>query len=406
MKYRRILLLLVVLVCALWCSAQSPKPLSETEKDLVPQRVMFRYNESSLYTAQLAACIEFLKIAFTTYTQTVIVYEKPDVIVELDAEKSGTSIILTITSTRADTNVSVLQKEKNFTVFAISEVQNFLTAFAQEADKLLPPLPQKERFIVTEKVVEKTETVQVARGVTITFQGMPFTTLYFYTSKKTEKLDAEGKLTIEQPQNTSLKFRASAPRYTPYEKTVFIGKEDITITIELKPLSTIEIEGTLRYASLVLGIHGRYFLQPGNLFVDIGLQSSLLSLIPFMDTGIYWHELSLGGGLLLEDPLAFLSGAVALSIMGRIETATGTVRFPAVLPFAVNLDLIGYMKLLPAVRIAVGATTRLGFVNSPPENMPADLYADLYKYTSVPYDLGPNWKIFYPEPFLALRIGL
>lgn len=395
----------ILAVCMLFFSitifAQQKNPLQDIEKDLVPQRVSFRYNDKSPYASQLITIIEFLKIIFNNHTSTVFVIEKPDVIFDLDASKTSTAIMLTIKGTRIDTQVIVIEQTNSFSNLTISSVNKFLIEYAKEANKLLPPLPPKERVVVQEKVIEKTEIVQVARGVQIKFIGIPGTNLELTHTKKKITLDADGIYIHEQAQNTSLSFKATARGYFPYEKTVFIGKDNITIQIELEKLPTIELEGTLRYANLVPGIHIRYYLVPGLIFADSAFESSAIALIPFNNPVSTWHEVALGMGMLIGDPLSFITGIILLNISIRAETISGTLRLPLLFPFALNCNLAGSIKLSKSIHAVIGASLRLTSL-SPIVNIENASEVSIYPFIA---SLNEHWKIF-AEPYIALRIGL
>lgn len=400
--YCRVLIIVwLILIVSFGAFAQQTKLSLSEEKDLVPQRVAFMYNTRSPYAPQLAALMEYLKIAFAEYSQTVLVYQNPDVTVSLDAAKSQSGISLTILALRTDTNAKVIDTATVFPNLQLTTVTQFLTNIAKDAGKLLPPLPQKERVVVTEKVVEKTETIQVARGVTITFQGQPGTNIQFLNHKKNAQLDNEGKYSLEQAQNTSIKFRASLPGYIPEERVLFVGKDNITITIDLKKMPILEIEGTLRYANLVPGIYTRYYLKPERLSIIAGGETSALALIPFMKAPFPYFEASAGASLLLEDPLAFLSMCVTMRLMGRVTIAEGALLFPSELPAALVFDTAVYAKIAQAVRLSLGITLRLGYFAPPYANIP-----ELQPLTAILFNLAPNWNVTLPDPYLAIRIGL
>ncbi len=401
MKQLRCVLLFLCVCTAITVIAQTPKPIGEAEKDFVPQSVSLVYDEKSPFASRLQTLMEYLKIAFTENTETIFSNDKPDVIIELSAVQSASSFTLTVKGTRTDSKAELLVKSSGFPNLNLGTVYKFLEAVSKEAGRLLPPLPQKERVVVTEKVVEKTEVITVARGVTITFEGIPGTTINFTNLKRTAKLDEEGKYIMEQAQNTSIQFRASLPGYQPAEKTIFVGKEDFGIALDMKQLPFWEIEGTLRYANLVPGIYARYYLLPGLLSLTAGGETSAMSLAPFTDPPFAYLEASAGANVLLEDPLAFLSMGMGLRLAGRVTLTGNDIFFPSELPFAAALDAAVNIKVSTTIRIAMGMSLRFGYFTA---TYPNDL--GLSTRTGIWYNASPNWKLTTPEPFLGIRIGL
>lgn len=402
MKQLRILCLLLCVSAAAAVMAQTPRPAGEIEKDLVPQSVSLRYDEKSPLAARLQTLIEYLKIAFTENTQTIFAKDKPDVIFDLSAVQNGSAFTLTIKGTRTDTKAELLVKSASFPNLNLGTVYKFLEDASKEAGQLLPPLPQKERVVVTEKVVEKTEVITVARGVTITFEGLPGTVINFTNLKRNAKLDAEGKYVMEQEQNTSIKFRASLPGYMPVEKTIYIGKEDFVISLDLKKLPNLEIEGTLRYANLVPGIYARYYMLPGLLSITAGGETSAIAIAPFTEAFFPYLEASAGASILLEDPLAFLSLGMSMRLFGRITLTGNDIFFPAELPFGIAFDTAINFRVVQTIRIAIGFTMRLGPL------LPAyELNQEMQPQTSILVPIPPTLlKVAAPEPYVALRISL
>lgn len=394
-KYCIVMVLVIILTQTL--TAQPIKSMQSIEKDLVPQRVAFTYAQNSSYARQLVMLIEFLKIGIFQHTQAVLSYDKPDVIVTLNAEKTAMQVTLSIMATRTDTNVVIITKRKSFSDLNLSTVKAFLIELCQEMNNLLQPLPQKEQVVLTETIIEKTETVTVGRGARITFTGMPDTVIELAGTKKRIILDDTGTYVYEQEQNTSLTFRASKPAYVPIVKTLFIGKDDITITLEMQKLPETEVEFTLRYANLVPGIHIRRFILPGILFTDIGLESSMLAILPLTDPASYWYELSAGVGLLIEDPLAPFSSTINLNIAGRLETIEGTIRIPPYIPFSINCNILAYAKIFSTTRVFIGIAMRLGY-HANTVSLPDELQQSAQNPLS-------DWDII-AEPLLGLRMGL
>ncbi|HON89121.1 MAG TPA: hypothetical protein P5519_01075 [Spirochaetia bacterium] len=402
MKQLRILYLILCVSAAAAVMAQTPRPAGEIEKDLVPQGVSLRYDEKSPFAKQIQTMIEYLKIAFTENTKTVFSDDKPDVIFDLSAVQSGSTFTLTIKGTRTDTKAELLVKSASFPNLNLGTVYKFLEDTSKEAGRLLPPLPQKERVVVTEKVVEKTEVITVARGTVITFEGLPGTSINFINLKRNAKLDAEGKYTLEQEQNTSIKFRASLPGYIPIEKTIYIGKEDFGISLDLKKLPNLEMEGTLRYANLVPGIYARYYMLPGFFSLTVGGETSAIAIIPFTKPPFPYLEASAGASILLEDPLAFLSLGMSLRLFGRITLTGNDIFFPAELPFGIAFDTAINFRVVQTIRLAIGFTMRLGPL-LPAYVLNHEMQPQTSIVTAIPSTL---FKVTAPEPYVALRISL
>lgn len=398
--------------------------ITQNAAELVPQTIAVQLDAdiSQDYLADLEQLSAFLRLELIHVTRTTPAAADsiPDVLVKLAAGKTDTGIQLTIRTAAPAQTSNGLQWSHQTTSLEPGFCLEFLRETARLIDAAFPPQPPKIIEVVTERIVQETETVTIVRGTRLVLLATPGTRIQ-PEGQPRQEVSENGRLEFELSANTTFSFTATRSGYHPLERTLFIGSEDIEDTVELEDLPRLEIVGTLRHLNLVPAIGLNWFWVPGYAWLGGMLETSFLSPDYFQGSNndfskrLSYAELQVLTGIRLGAVDAKLRFALSAGVAGRLEIGELLIRPADWAAFSTFAGIETSYRLTSRISLYTGSQMRL-LLFSDPYGLMADYQYQLFDVmdTQLPLmtDLPPGWKVGdqwflqLPELLVGLRIEL
>ncbi|MBU0935668.1 MAG: hypothetical protein KKI09_04480 [Spirochaetes bacterium] len=417
MKTIPLLLATLLILCGTLLPAQDAA-------ELVPQTVAVQLdaNSDTQYLADMEQLAAFLRLELIHLTRTTpaAVASAADVLVSLAASGSTEGFMLTIRAASPTETHDGKQWSHQSASLEPGAVLDFLRETARRIDSAFPPQPPKIIEVVTERIVQETETVTIVRGTRLVLLAAPGMRIQ-PDGQARQEVPESGRLEFELSANTTFSFSASRSGYHPLQKTLFVGSEDFEETIELETLPRLEIVGTLRHLNIVPAIGANWYWVPGYAWLGGMLETSLLSWDYFEGKNedpskrLRYAELQLHTGLRLGAVDAKLRFALNAGIAGRLEIAEQLVRPADWAAFSSFAGIEASYRLTRSISLYTGSQLRLLLYNDPyglMDDYQYQLFDQVENALPLMTDLPPGWKVGekwflqLPEVLVGLRIEL
>ncbi len=392
--------------------AQS-KVLSQTESvgGLAPRSVFITVDSASPNPARLEALALFLGLELEAKTRLVQATEeaKADIIVTLSATAVRTSFdLIGVAAQRAPAgNAAPLRYSARVNDLGIDQAKAFFAEFGKRLDAAYPPVPAKITEIVTERVVQETETLIIVQGAWLTILAPPGTLLKLPAGEEAV-VDDTGEWRRELEQNSSFGYRAELAGHLPQDRLVFIGADGVIEALSFEELDRWRFGLDIRYGNFVLVPQAEWFFVPGTFFVGGGIESSYLALAQSYDHDeekllVHYIDLQASAGAYLGRADAPLRSGFTLGLATRLDAGKGLFRFADYAPVSARAGLRVSWDLGKGFSAMAEANVRLALVLAPEGVDP--------RYILVPMPLGfPLAEgLFYfemPTIFIGGRYGL
>lgn len=404
------LLPLMLLPSAL--QAQS-KVLSQTESvgGLAPRSVFIAVDRSAPSPARLDALALFFGLELEAKTRLVQASEeaKADIIVTLSATpvRNAFDLVGLASLRSAPGDAAPLRYAARVSDLGIDQAKAFFAEFAKRLDAAYPPVPAKITEIVTERVVQETQTLIIVQGAWLTILAPPGTLLKLPAGEEAV-VDDTGEWRRELEQNSNFYYRAELAGHLPQDRLVFIGAEGVIEALEFEELDRWRFGLDIRYGNFVFVPQAEWFFVPGTFFVGGGIESSYLALAQSYDHDdesllIHYLDAQVSAGAYLGRADAALRSGFTAGLAARLDAGNGLFRFADYAPVSARAGLRVSWDLGRGFSALAEANVRLALVLAPEGVDPARIL------DPMPVGFPIAEGIFYfemPTIFIGGRYGL
>jgi hypothetical protein len=406
-------------------SAQTVVSQTESVGGLAPRSVFIAAERASPNQAKLEALALFLGLELEANTRLVQAVEedKADIVISLSATAVRNAFdligVATLREAQADAAQSAspaapaprpqapLRYAARVSELGIEQARAFFTEFGKRLDAAYPPVPAKITEIVTERVVQETETLIIVQGAWLTVLA-PAGTLLKLPAGEEAIVDDTGEWRRELEQNSSFGYRAELAGHRPQDRLVFIGADGVIEALEFEELDRWRFGLDIRYGNFVFVPQAEWFFLPGTFFIGGGIESSYLALVQSYDhddEGLLVHYLDaqVSAGAYLGRADAALRSGFTLGLAARLDAGKGLFRFADYAPVSARAGLRVSWDLGRGFSALAEANVRLALVLAPEGVDPARIL------DPMPVGLPIAEGLFYfemPTIFIGGRYGL